>query len=186
MNRYYELLCTGKGIFPYKLASNANEMKKITEFPSIGFFFNDLKNKQCSSTDYKWGKTIYKLFKCKNLFEYTILYNHTDTFLLSEIFLVYRNIIYDNFTIDVNHFLGIPGLAYKIMIKLSNTKIELINNKTLNKFFQHSIRGGCSFIKNRFAVSDYEHHDNINENNLNFDTFKSNMQAMLQSPIASM
>ena len=168
------MICSGKGIFPYKLASNANEMKKIIEFPSRGFIFNDLSNEECSSTDYKFGKHIYKLFKCKNLFEFIILYNHTDTILLSEIFLVYRNIIYEHFKIDVNHFLGIPSLAYKIMMKLSKTKIELINDKKINKFFQHSIRGGCSFIKKRFAVSDYEKHDNINKNDLNFDNNSKN------------
>ena len=174
LNKAYEMLCAGKGIFPYKLASNVKEMKKITEFPSIPFFFNDLKNEECSSSDYKFSRKVYKLFECKNLYEYCILYNTLDTILLSEIFLVYRNIIYTHFEIDVNHFLGIPGLAYKIMMKLSDTKIELISNRKMNKFFQHSIRGGCSFIKTRFAVSDYEKPNEDNENDLKHDNLLRN------------
>ena len=63
-----------------------------------------------------------------------MLYNHSDTLLLSEIFLIYRNLIFSNFELDVNHFLGIPSLSYNIMLKISKVKIELISNPAMNNF----------------------------------------------------
>ena len=94
-------------------------------------------------------------FCCENLYDYTMLYNHSDTLLLSEFFLVYRNLIFTNFELDVNHFLGIPSLSFNIMLKISKVKIELISDPEMSKFFRDSIRGGMSFISKRHSKSCY-------------------------------
>ena len=53
----------------------------------------------------------------EKLYEYTILYNHTDTLLLAEIMMVYKKVIQDNCQMDINYFLGIPGnLLYSFVI----------------------------------------------------------------------
>ena len=150
-----KLLTLGKGIYPYALCGDSKTMKKIKEFPEIKMFFNDLTNSPCSEEDYKFGLKIYKAFNCKNLYEYTILYNHCDTLLLAEIMMTYRKIIQDHFDIDVNHFLGIPSLAFNLMLKISKVKIELLSDPEINFFFRNSIRGGMSFIGNRHAKSGY-------------------------------
>ena len=113
-----KMLTGGKGIYPYSLCNTANAMKKIILFPEINHFFNDLTNTSCSLEDYHFAKKVYNTFNCQNLYEYTLLYNHTDTLLLAEIMMVYRKIIQDNFKMDINHFLGIPGLSFNIMLKL--------------------------------------------------------------------
>ena len=79
-------------------------MKKIKTFPPIESFFNNLSNTACTEKEHNFGLHVYTSFRCKNLYEYTILYNHTDTLLLAEIFMVYRKVILDNFEMDVNHF----------------------------------------------------------------------------------
>ena len=85
-----------------------------------------------------------------------MLYNHTDTLLLAEIMMVYRNVIQDHFQMDINHFLGIPGLSFNIMLKISKIKLEKISDPEINEFFRKSIRGGMSFIATRKAKSDYK------------------------------
>ena len=47
--------------------------------------------------DYEFGIDVYKKSNYKNLYEYTIIYNHTDTLLLAESMMVYRKVILDNF-----------------------------------------------------------------------------------------
>ena len=69
--------------------------------------------------------------------------------------MTYRKIIQDHFDIDVNHFLGIPSLAFNLMLKISKVKIELLSDPEINFFFRNSIRGGMSFIGNRHAKSGY-------------------------------
>ena len=140
------LLTKGKGIYPYSLCNDAREMKKIKTFPKIENFFNDLTNTSCTEKEYNFGLHVYKSFRCKNLYEYTTLYNHTDTLLLAEIFMVYRKIILQNFDMDVNHFLGIPSLAFNLMLKISKVKLELISDPEINTFFRKSIRGGCHLL----------------------------------------
>ena len=158
------LLTGGKGIYPYSLCDDAEIMKKIVSFPPIESFFNDLTNSSCSLNDYNFAINVYDSFNCKNLYEYTILYNHTDTLILAEIMMVYRKIIQENFHMDINHFLGIPGLSFNIMLKISKVKLELISNPEICNFFRKSIRGGMSFIATRKAKSDY---DNSNVENSN-------------------
>ena len=72
-------------------------MKKIVKFPPIENFFNDLTNTSCPIEDYNFAVEVYNTFNCKNLYEYTLLYNHTDTLILAEIMMVYRKIIQDHF-----------------------------------------------------------------------------------------
>ena len=127
----------------------------MTNFPPIEKFFNDLTNTSCTLEDYKFAVNVYKSFNCKNLYEYTILYNHTDTLILAEIMMVYRKVIQDHFQMDIHHFLGIPGLSFNIMLKISKVKLELISDPEMSDFFQKSIRGGMSFITTRKAKSDY-------------------------------
>ena len=45
-----------------------------------------------------------KSFNYKNLYEYTLLYNHTDTLLLAEIIMVYRKVNQGSLKMDVNPF----------------------------------------------------------------------------------
>ena len=57
---------------------------------------------------------------------------------------------------DINHFLGIPGLSFNIMLKISKIKLEKISDPEISEFFRKSIRGGMSFIATRKAKSDYK------------------------------
>ena len=93
IKRKIKLLTGGKGIYPYSLCNDADIMKQMTNFPPIEKFFNDFTNTSCTLEDYKFAVNVYKSFNCKNLYEYTILYNHTDTLILAEIMIVYRKVI---------------------------------------------------------------------------------------------
>ena len=134
-----KLLAGGKGIYPYSLCNDANIMKKIETFPPIENFFNDLTNTSCTLEDYQFAVDVYNSFNCKNLYEYTILYNHTDTLILAEIMMVYRKVIQDNFQMDIHHFLGVPGLSFNIMLKISKVKLELISDPEMSDFFQKKL-----------------------------------------------
>ena len=110
-----KLLTIGKGLYPYSLCNDAHIMKKIVEFPPIEKFFNDLTNTPCSLEDYRFAMNVYKSFNCKNLYEYTILHNHTDTLILDEKMIVCRKVVQFHFQMDTLNFLGIPGLSFIII-----------------------------------------------------------------------
>lgn len=102
-----------------------------------------------------WFSSI-KTFNCKNLYGYTLLHNHTDTLHPAEIMMVYRKVIQNNFQMDINHFLGIPGLSFNIMLKISKIKLEKIGDPEINEFFRKSIRDVMSFVATRKAKSEYK------------------------------
>ena len=56
---------------------------------------------------------------------------------------------------DINHFLGIPSLAFNLMLKSSKLRLALISDPEMSDFFRKSIRGGMSFIAKRKVKSDY-------------------------------
>jgi len=141
-----KLLTGGKGIYPYSLCNDAEIMKKMKSFPKKEHFFNDLTNTTCSLEDYDFAKNVYESFHWKNFYEYTVLHNHTDTLILAEIMMVYRKIIQDNFQMDINHFLGIPGLSFNIMLKISKVKLELISNPKICNFFETLLEEECHLL----------------------------------------
>ena len=57
---------------------------------------------------------------------------------------------------DINHFLGIPGLSFNIMLKISKIKLEKLSDPEISEIFRKSIRGGMSFIATRKAKSDFK------------------------------
>merc|ERR1712074_474791 len=52
--------------------------------------------------------------------------------------------------------LGIPGLSFNIMLKISKIKLEKISDPEISEFFRESIRGGMTFIATRKAKYDYK------------------------------
>ena len=69
--------------------------------------------------------------------------------------MVYRKFFQDNFLMDINHFLGIPGLSLNLMVKIGKVKLELTSDPVMSVFWRKSIRRGMSFIATRNAKSDY-------------------------------
>merc|ERR1712074_473559 len=52
--------------------------------------------------------------------------------------------------------LGIPGLSFNIILKISKIKLEKISDPEISEFSRKSIRGGMSFIATRKAKSNYK------------------------------
>ena len=134
-------------------------MKNIVSLTPTNELFNDLTNPSCTPKDYQFGINVCKCFMCRNLCEYTILYNHTDTLLLPEILRVNRKVFQDNFQIGINHFLGIPGLSFNLMLKIRKVKLEMISDPEMSDFFRKLISGEMSFIATRNAKLDYTDYD---------------------------
>ena len=50
---------------------------------------------------------------------------------------VYRKVIQDHFQMDINHFLGISGLSFNIMLKVSKIQLEKISNPKISEFSEN-------------------------------------------------
>jgi hypothetical protein len=140
-----------KGVYPYEFATSINVLKNTKELPEIEKFYSNLTNTTVSEEDYKHGISVFETFKCKNMLEYTELYCATDTALLAEVMLQFREEILQEFGLDCCHYISTPQLAFDCFLYSTKTELELLSDVDKVIFIENSIRGGMSYIAKRYS-----------------------------------
>ena len=82
--------------------------------------------------------------KIKNLGEYHDLYVQSDTLLLADVLENFRNKCTEIYELDPAHFLSAPGLAWKVCLKKTGVKLELLTDIDMLLMIEIGIRGGMS------------------------------------------
>ena len=59
--------------------------------------------------DYLHAENVYQKFECQSMIDYLLLYVRTDVALLADIFLKFRNFMFEQFKLDPCHFISLPG-----------------------------------------------------------------------------
>ena len=140
-----------KGVYPYSFATSQQRLQETTSLPPIQDFFNDLKSESCSPEDYAHAQKVWEAFGCRNMQDFTNLYVRTDSLLLAEVVLSFRNTVWDCFGLDMCQYLSLPHLAKDIMLHRTGAEIDLISDQEMNDVLQKGIRGGLSFVNVRHA-----------------------------------
>jgi hypothetical protein len=140
-----------KGVYPYEFATSLEILQNTTSIPPQTNFYSSIKNESVSSDDYKHATLVFSKFKCKNMLEYTNLYCQLDTFLLAEAFIAFRTEIFNEIGLDCARYISLPQLAYDSMLLLTDVTIQLIVNEDQYLFVESGIRGGLSFIAQRYC-----------------------------------
>ena len=145
-DRLYSLLKRGKLFFPYDYVDD-NEKLDQTELPTREDFYNNLRDCPISNIDYENTLQIYTLSECANLGQYYQLYCLLDTIMLCEIYLYWRNFLFDTYKLDIASYLTLPSFSFDCML-YSNTindpgfAIELMSDVHLSNLILENIRGG--------------------------------------------
>lgn len=84
----FKLMCR-KGIFPYEYISDFDKLND-TSLPLKKDFYISLLKCNVSDEEFEHAKTVWKIFECKTLGEYSDIYLKTDVFLLTDIFENFR------------------------------------------------------------------------------------------------
>jgi hypothetical protein len=140
-----------KGVYPYSYATSEQRLRETVSLPPRKLFWNDLREEECSEEDYQHAQKVWEVFSPDNMMDYTALYVKTDVFLLAEVMLDFRNLVWSNFNLDICHYLSLPHLAKDIMLKYTGAEIELIADQEMNNLLQKNIRGGLSYVNVRHA-----------------------------------
>ena len=142
----YKLLKAGKLFFPYDYV-NDNIKLNQTELPTREDFYNKLRDCPISNIDYENTLQIYTLSECANLGEYYKLYCLIDVIMLCQIYLYWRNFLFDTYKLDIANYLTLPSFSFDCML-YSNTVndptfgIELMSDVHLSNLVLENIRGG--------------------------------------------
>ena len=148
-NNEYDLLMK-KACYPYEWAESVSKLEQQTTFPEHKYFYSRLSNSNVSLERYNEGKEIFESMKCKNMKEYTNLYCELDTALLAEVVFEFRKTIDNFFGLAVENYISLPQLAFDAMLKHTGIRLEQIHDPSMVPLFEQSIRGGVSFVNNRY------------------------------------
>lgn len=140
-----------KGIYPYSFATGIEKLERTPHLPHKDEFYSDLAQEPCQQSDYEHAQRVWDEFNCANMMDYTVLYVQSDVFQLADVLNDFRNMIWDNFKLDMCQYLSLPHLSMDVMLKESQVEIEHIRDMDMALHLQQNIRGGLSFVNLRYA-----------------------------------
>ena len=151
-------LIVRKGVMCYNYITcfKTLEEKKL---PAIECFFNDLTGKDISLDEYQFANEIFRVFKCRNIKDYLILYLKTDVLLLADVFESFRETSLSYYKLDPARYLSAPSLSYDALFKFTGIKLDLLYEVDMYSFIEKGIRGGMTNVSHRYAKvnSENEH-----------------------------
>lgn len=141
-----------KGVFPYSYF-DSEEVLKETSLPPKEAFFNVLTNSSISDEDYQHALCVFKNFDCKTFADYLELYQNTDVILLAEVFLSFRRTSLKYYNLDPVHFITGAELTWNAGLKFSKIELELFSDVNDYLWIESQMRGGISFLGERYVVA---------------------------------
>ena len=156
-------LMTRKGIYPYDYMDSFEKFNK-TELPTKEEFYSILNNEHISDEDYCHAKKVWNTFQLKTMGEYHNLYLKSDILLLADVFENFRKTCLQYYKLDPCHYFTSPGLSWDAMLKMTNIQLELMTDIDMFQFIERGMRGGISYIANRYGKANNKYMSEYDEN----------------------
>ena len=99
----------------------------------------------------------------KTMGEYHDLYLVSDVLLLTNVFENFRKTCMQYYKLDPCHYFMSPGLSWDAMLKMTNIKLELMTDIDMFQFIEKGMRGGVSYIANRYGNANNKYMKEYNE-----------------------
>ena len=142
-------LMVKKGVYPYDYMDSFEKFKE--QLPSKEDFYSILNDKNIEDKDYQHAQNVWNTFNLKNMGEYHDLYLASDILLLADVFENFRKTCLKYYKLDPCHYFTSPGLSWDAMLKMTNIKLELMTDIDMFQFIEKGLRGGISYIANRYG-----------------------------------
>ena len=156
-------LMTRKGIYPYDYMDSFEKFNK-TELPTKEEFYSILNNEHISDEDYCHAKKVWNTFQLQTMGEYHNLYLQSDILLLADVFENFRKTCLQYYKLDPCHYFTSPGLSWDAMLKMTNIQLELMTDIDMFQFIEKGMRGGISYIANRYGKANNKYMSKYDEN----------------------
>ena len=143
-------LMTRKGIYPYDYMDSFEKFNK-TELPTKEEFYSILSDEHITNEDYCHAQKVWNTFQLQTMGEYHNLYLKSDILLLADVFENFRKTCLQFYKLDPCHYFTSPGLSWDAMLKMTDIQLELMTDIDMFQFIEKGMRGGISYIANRFG-----------------------------------
>ena len=151
-----------KGIYPYDYMDSFNRFNE-TQLPKKQDFYSILNNEHISDEQYKHAQNVWDTFNLKTMGDYHDLYLKSDILLLADVFENFRKTCLQYYKLDPCHYFTSPGLSWDAMLKMTNKKLELRTDIDMFQFIEKGMRGGTSYIANRYGKANNKYMKNYDE-----------------------
>ena len=152
-----------KGVYPYDYMDSFDKFED-TVLPTKDQFYSLLNDEHISDEDYQHAKNVWKMFSMKNMGDYHDLYLQSDILLLADVFENFRKTCLEYYKLDPCHYFTSPGLSWDAMLKMTDIKLELMTDIDMFQFIEKGLRGGISYIANRYGKANNKYMKDYNEN----------------------
>ena len=152
-------LMSKKGVYPYDYMDCFHKFDD-TQLPSKEEFYSELNNEHISDDDYEHAKKVWKKFKLNTMGDYHDLYLTSDILLLTDVFENFRKTCLEYYKLDPCHYFTSPGLSWDAMLKMTDIKLELMTDIDMFQFIEKGLRGGISYIANRYGKANNKYMKN--------------------------
>ena len=154
-------LMAKKGVYPYDYMDSFKKFKE--QLPTKEEFYSILNDEHISDEDYQHAQNVWNKFNLKNMGEYHDLYLQSDILLLADVFENFRKTCLKYYKLDPCHYFTSPSLSWDAMLKMTNIKLELMTDIDMFQFIEKGLRGGISYIANRYGKANNKYMKDYNE-----------------------
>ena len=139
-----------KGIYPYDYMDSFKKFED-NRLPKKEDFFSLMNDEHITDEEYQQAQNVWKKFGLSSMGEYHDLYLKSDILLLADVFENFRKACQQYYELDPAHYFTTPGLSWDAMLKMTNTELELMSDVDMFQFIEKGMRGGISYIANRYG-----------------------------------
>ena len=151
-----------KGIYPYDHMDSFDRFNE-TKLPVQQDFYSILNNEHISDEQYKHAQNVWDTFNLKTMGDYHDLYLKSDILLLADVFENFRKTCLQYYKLDPCHYFTSPGLSWDAMLKMTDIKLERMVDIDMFQFIEKGMRGGISYIANRYGKANNKYMKNYDE-----------------------
>ena len=155
-------LMSQKGVYPYDHMDSFEKFDQ-TELPTKNQFYSILNDQHITNDEYNHAKEVWKVFNIKTMGEYHDLYLKSDVLLLADVFENFRKTCLQYYKLDPCHYFTSPGLSWDAMLKMTKIELELMTDIDMFQFIEKGMRGGVSYIANRYGKANNKYMKEYNE-----------------------
>ena len=143
-------LMAQKGVYPYDYMDSFEKFDEA-QLPRKEDFYSILNDQYISDEDYNHARKVWNTFKLRNMGQYHDLYLKSDVLLLADVFESFRKMCLEYYKLDPCWYFTSPGLSWDAMLKMTEIKLELMVDIDMFIFIEKGMRGGVSYIANRYG-----------------------------------